>query len=521
MATYHNLVAAEFGQATLAAVIEAMTAAIDDYKLTLWLNEHTIIGTERVGVMQRNKAIWQEEIVDGSFTDGLLTYAYTSKTLVNLTEPVSNYKDLVGLKRYELANHLGNVLAVIGERKLVIDSDTDGDWDYNAADVVSAQDYYPFGMTMPSRSYTNSAFINSNYGYGFQGEELDNEWKGEGNSIMFKYRIHDVRIGRFLSIDPLAPDYPHNSPFAFSENRVLDGTELEGLEWKSVHKWSHINEKTGNTYAKDWEIQAEAIFETYLRLDQKDDCANMVLKGMIQYASENGLPFHLNGGNTGDSRVFDNDLMEYETVSELQFAVGEAYGASDFYNGAAFIKPTEDLQAGDIVAWSRHGLSYHAMTSVQVDGNDATFIYGSLPIDVIKKTFSISELKDNSPYLDFINLILGPFDVKFYSWDFSYMDKFYHYNSMGEIDAQFSTIKERLFSEYSNYYQYHLGQSGDMDLYAYGFGLTIYNTLVDAARYELWTGKKYHGNYVPSTLIFEEQEDGSVKPTWSEPYWEE
>jgi len=34
----------------------------------------------------------------------------------------------------------------------------------------------------------------------------------------------------FLSVDPLAPDYPHNSPYAFSENRVIDGVELEGLE---------------------------------------------------------------------------------------------------------------------------------------------------------------------------------------------------------------------------------------------------------------------------------------------------
>jgi hypothetical protein len=33
-----------------------------------------------------------------------------------------------------------------------------------------------------------------------------------------------------LSLDPLAPDYPWNSPYAFSENRVIDCIELEGLE---------------------------------------------------------------------------------------------------------------------------------------------------------------------------------------------------------------------------------------------------------------------------------------------------
>jgi hypothetical protein len=43
--------------------------------------------------------------------------------------------------------------------------------------------------------------------------------------------MHDPRLGRFLSLDPLFASYPHNSPYAFSENRVIDGMEYEGLEW--------------------------------------------------------------------------------------------------------------------------------------------------------------------------------------------------------------------------------------------------------------------------------------------------
>ena len=42
--------------------------------------------------------------------------------------------------------------------------------------------------------------------------------------------MHDPRLGRFLSIDPLAPKYAYNSPYAFSENRVVDAIELEGAE---------------------------------------------------------------------------------------------------------------------------------------------------------------------------------------------------------------------------------------------------------------------------------------------------
>ncbi|MFO0448094.1 MAG: hypothetical protein ACK52I_05410, partial [Pseudomonadota bacterium] len=47
--------------------------------------------------------------------------------------------------------------------------------------------------------------------YGFQGQEEDNEMKGDGNSFAFEYRIHDTRLGRFFSGDPLHRKYPNNS----------------------------------------------------------------------------------------------------------------------------------------------------------------------------------------------------------------------------------------------------------------------------------------------------------------------
>jgi hypothetical protein len=48
--------------------------------------------------------------------------------------------------------------------------------------------------------------------------------------------MHDPRIGRFFAVDPLAAKYAYNSPYAFSENRVIDGVELEGLEFEPVGK---------------------------------------------------------------------------------------------------------------------------------------------------------------------------------------------------------------------------------------------------------------------------------------------
>jgi len=97
---------------------------------------------------------------------------------------------------------------------------------YCIADVTKQNDYYPFGMLLPNRHGSSNE-----YRYGFQGQEKDDEIKGEGNSLNYKYRMHDPRIGRFFAIDPLTAKYPHNSPYAFSENRLIDGVELEGLEF--------------------------------------------------------------------------------------------------------------------------------------------------------------------------------------------------------------------------------------------------------------------------------------------------
>jgi len=71
----------------------------------------------------------------------------------------------------------------------------------------------------------------ADYRYGFQGQEKDDEIKGgEGKSLNYTFRMHDPRVGRFFAVDPLEKSYPWNSPYAFSENSVINSIELEGGE---------------------------------------------------------------------------------------------------------------------------------------------------------------------------------------------------------------------------------------------------------------------------------------------------
>jgi hypothetical protein len=82
--------------------------------------------------------------------------------------------------------------------------------------------------------------IKSNYlenKYRFQKQELQNKEYSDGSGLEmyeFKYRFDDPQIGRFWSIDPLADVFQHNSPYAFSEDKVIGHTELEGLEARSI-----------------------------------------------------------------------------------------------------------------------------------------------------------------------------------------------------------------------------------------------------------------------------------------------
>ncbi len=98
---------------------------------------------------------------------------------------------------------------------------------YYESDVLTMNDYYPFGSQMQGRKYLQG---NTKYRYGFNGKENDNEVKGEGNQQDYGMRIYDPRLGRFLSVDPLTKSYPWYTPYFFAGNKPIWAIDLDGLE---------------------------------------------------------------------------------------------------------------------------------------------------------------------------------------------------------------------------------------------------------------------------------------------------
>jgi RHS repeat-associated protein len=65
-------------------------------------------------------------------------------------------------------------------------------------------------------------FSSSDYRYGFNGMEADDEVKGQGNSYTTEYRQYDSRLGRWTSLDPLMGKFSNQSPYvAFDNNPIM------------------------------------------------------------------------------------------------------------------------------------------------------------------------------------------------------------------------------------------------------------------------------------------------------------
>jgi RHS repeat-associated protein len=189
------------------------------YTDSMRLSELHLYGSSRLGVLQ--PGINMQATVP------------TGVSMPQLDQTINQATFTRGNKFFELSNHLGNVLVTLSDKKRGVQNGSTGTVLHYLSIVKSAQDYYPFGMVMPLRQFTSG----SSYRYGFNGKEEDDEVKGNGNQLDYGFRIYDPRLGRFLSVDPLAASYPWNSSYAFAENDVMRSVDIDGLEKKVVIHW--------------------------------------------------------------------------------------------------------------------------------------------------------------------------------------------------------------------------------------------------------------------------------------------
>ncbi len=226
-----------------------------------------------------------------------------------LVDYVASQTRTIGNKSFEISNHLNNITEVTSDRK--VSSNTGPTIAYQETDIISHNDYYPYGTQQEDRSQSD------NYTHGFQGQEKDNEVKGVGNSINYKYRMHDPRVGRFFAVDPLYQKYPNNSQYAFSENRLVDGIEFEGLEFtKRLPSGKYIGTCSSDLKEQKVTISPSNFFK-------KTTSKEMMMSSRNKLIAD--IAFRGKGMSFMDNFIKSRSFTTYEMSTTTELIEGERY----------------------------------------------------------------------------------------------------------------------------------------------------------------------------------------------------
>lgn len=169
-------------------------------------------------------------------------------------------------------------------------------------DVVSFQDYYPYGMEMPGRKGSLA-----DYRYAFNGMERDNEVSGSGNSYTTMFRQYDPRLGRWKSVDPAQEAL--FSPYSGMDDNPIRLSDPLGLwtEKGARRRAAKLNKKGMSAFAvksgKKWGI---------VIMEQASDGSGMYSKHLF-----NGLLTKKRLSWSADD-FLSYSLIEREVVSDEQ-----------------------------------------------------------------------------------------------------------------------------------------------------------------------------------------------------------
>lgn len=163
----------------------------------------------------------------------------------------------MGYKAYELSNHLGNVLTTISDNYTITPPSGGG----GLVRVLSSQDYYPFGMAMTERSYTESQ--ETKYRYGFNTQERDEDIDEGGNHYTAEFWEYDARTGRRWNVDPVVKEY--ESGYACLGNSPIWMIDINGADT------SFFDNKTRKQFVKVYNQVNSKISKLDNKIEKKID----------------------------------------------------------------------------------------------------------------------------------------------------------------------------------------------------------------------------------------------------------
>lgn len=155
----------------------------------------------------------KERYLYGSSTLG------TDKTeieLIGATPPTNHFSRTLGNKTFDLTNWRQDVISVITDRKIPVDSDNDGTIDFYEPEIITTNETFVFGQPLPER---NAGLTNGRYGY--QNQESVDEINGKPKThYTAEYWEYNSLTGKRQNLDPKSN--PSISSYAtFANNPIF------------------------------------------------------------------------------------------------------------------------------------------------------------------------------------------------------------------------------------------------------------------------------------------------------------
>ncbi len=295
---------------------------------------------------------------NGTTTDYVGNFVYEGGNLKQITHP-EGYVEPDEQGGY---NYVYRYIDVWGNTRLTYsDDNNDGNID-PATEILREQNYYPFGLQHKGYNSNISGVKNDLKTY--QGQEFIEDLGL--NTHEWKYRMSDPSIGRFWQVDPLAKDYVYNSTYAFQENKLGMGIELEGAELlgqqfaqdliirasqffggsdKMVTGGSNMlnDAMSGNMAAREIQNNTQSNEVQGLQIDTNFE---VVLEGAAQV--DQALPGKQDLRNTADAAELTGDLMVVSSVATGPAAPAVAGTGEIISTLGTGTNITMDLLEGDV-----------------------------------------------------------------------------------------------------------------------------------------------------------------------------
>ncbi len=224
-------------------------------------------------------------------------------------------------------------------------------------------------MLLPNRHGNTS-----DYRYGFQGQEMDNEVKGEGNSYDFGARMLDPRVGRWFKMDRDFRKLPDLTPYGYVNNNPIRFIDPDGNFLIDVHRRITLNafRKSKKSNAKDINVNIlvyrQAIYGNSIN----------PYSGSVVAPDVRSLPWYLGGGGLKSVDALHFDNMNYGQIQSNLKSIS---------NGVNSL--VDKFKAGEITAedlGTKVGESFHAVQDLYSHSNYIELyekIFGQTDVDEI------------------------------------------------------------------------------------------------------------------------------------------